>query len=185
MVIVAISGPKNSGKTHLIESLIPRVSTLGLRYAVLKHDAHAHMVIDREGKDSWRYRRAGAPKVGIVGPLGSVSMDFESPFGEACDAAEFIEEKFAEVELVLAEGFKDHRLPRIVLIPFEGQPATALAFSSTPATHDEVDVSIEHPLTAEEVMEFIRRLLEQGQGQTTTKAEGRRDSRMSQSEDVT
>lgn len=160
MVIVAISGPKNSGKTHLIESLIPIIPALGVRYAIVKHDAHAHMVIDKPGKDSSRYREAGAARVGIVGPLGSVSMDFTNRFVGTSSASEFLREAFSGAELVIAEGFKDHRLPRVVLLPGGGEPSTAVAFSSDPATHEEVDVTLQHPLTLDEVLRFISGLLE-------------------------
>ena len=37
-VLLAVSGVKNSGKTTLIEHLLPLLSVKGIRTAVIKHD---------------------------------------------------------------------------------------------------------------------------------------------------
>lgn len=57
--ILSISGWSGSGKTTLIESLIPSIKQMGIHLAVLKHVSH-HFQVDREGKDSERFFRAGA-----------------------------------------------------------------------------------------------------------------------------
>jgi molybdopterin-guanine dinucleotide biosynthesis protein B len=59
MVKIGIVGAKNSGKTTLIERLVPHLKSAGLRVATVKHTAHKHS-FDKEGKDSWRHRQAGA-----------------------------------------------------------------------------------------------------------------------------
>ena len=58
-VLIAISGVKNSGKTTLIEKLIPRLSDKGLKVATVKHDGH-DFDADVEGTDTFKHRRAGA-----------------------------------------------------------------------------------------------------------------------------
>jgi molybdopterin-guanine dinucleotide biosynthesis protein B len=60
---VARSG---TGKTTFLEKLIPALARLGLRVMVIKHDVHGFEV-DKEGKDTWRLRQAGAAKVLISG----------------------------------------------------------------------------------------------------------------------
>jgi len=55
----AICGYSGSGKTTLILELIRLLSGRGLRVGVVKHDAHG-LNVDREGKDSDRFFRAGA-----------------------------------------------------------------------------------------------------------------------------
>ena len=65
--IIAVSGVKKSGKTTLLEKLIPALAARGVSSAVVKHDAH-RFEIDREGKDSWRFTQAGADVVLLSSP---------------------------------------------------------------------------------------------------------------------
>jgi molybdopterin-guanine dinucleotide biosynthesis protein B len=51
--IVSIVGKSDSGKTTLIERLIPEIKRRGYRIATVKHDTHS-FEIDREGKDSYQ-----------------------------------------------------------------------------------------------------------------------------------
>ena len=60
--VFAICGYSGSGKTTLIEELIPIMNRRGLRVVVIKHDCHG-LSIDREGKDSDRFFKAGADVV--------------------------------------------------------------------------------------------------------------------------
>ena len=66
--IVSIVGKSDSGKTTLIEKLLPELGRRGYRVATVKHDVHGFEV-DREGKDSWRHKKAGAHTVVISSPL--------------------------------------------------------------------------------------------------------------------
>ena len=54
-----------TGKTTYIEGLIAALKARGLRVAAVKHDAH-RLELDREGKDSWRFARAGADAVAVA-----------------------------------------------------------------------------------------------------------------------
>ena len=57
--VLGICGWSGSGKTTLLEALIPRLREQGLCVAVVKHETHG-LDVDREGKDSDRFFRAGA-----------------------------------------------------------------------------------------------------------------------------
>ena len=57
--ILAVSGVKNSGKTTLIDRMIPFFTEKGLKVAVIKHDGH-EFEADVPGTDSWKHKRAGA-----------------------------------------------------------------------------------------------------------------------------
>jgi len=57
--IFGICGFSGSGKTNLIEKLVPLLSADGLKVAVVKYDAHG-VVVDTPGKDSDRFFRSGA-----------------------------------------------------------------------------------------------------------------------------
>ena len=63
--VVGFIGYSNTGKTTLIEKLIPIFTSRGLRVAAIKH-AHHGFDMDRPGKDSYRYRQAGAGQVLIA-----------------------------------------------------------------------------------------------------------------------
>jgi molybdopterin-guanine dinucleotide biosynthesis protein MobB len=54
-----ICGYSGSGKTTLILELVRLLAAKGLRIGVIKHDVHG-VQVDREGKDSDRFFRAGA-----------------------------------------------------------------------------------------------------------------------------
>ena len=57
--VLGFAAFSGTGKTTLIEEILPRLKERGLRVAVLKHDVH-RVVLDHEGKDSWRFAEAGA-----------------------------------------------------------------------------------------------------------------------------
>ena len=59
MIEIGVAGARNSGKTTLIEKLVPELLARGAKVATIKHTNHDH-AFDAEGKDSYRHRRAGA-----------------------------------------------------------------------------------------------------------------------------
>ena len=79
--IISIVGASNSGKTTYLERLIPELRQRGYRVGTLKHDVHG-FEMDREGKDTWRHRKAGAQTIAIASPvmLGAIrEIDAEMP----------------------------------------------------------------------------------------------------------
>src|SRR5689334_20561515 len=65
--IVCFVGASNSGKTTFLEKLIAELTRRGYRVGTVKHDAHG-FEMDREGKDTWRHRQAGAATIAISSP---------------------------------------------------------------------------------------------------------------------
>ena len=59
MKAVCIAGWSDSGKTTLIERLIPLLTDRGLRVGVVKHTHHS-LSMDQHGSDTDRYRGSGA-----------------------------------------------------------------------------------------------------------------------------
>ena len=107
--IVSIVGTSDSGKTTLIEKLVPELVRRGYRVATIKHDVHGFDV-DREGKDSWRHKRAGAHTVVISSPqkLALIrDVDHDAELGELRD--KYIQ----DVDIILSEGFKRNPQPKI------------------------------------------------------------------------
>ena len=62
--VLAVSGAHNSGKTTLLEKLIPVLRSRGLKVGVIKHDGH-DFTPDVPGTDSYRLREAGAEGGGV------------------------------------------------------------------------------------------------------------------------
>lgn len=111
--ILSIVGRSNSGKTTLVERLIPELVMAGYRVATIKHAGHGFN-LDTEGKDSWRHKRAGAGTV-IVVSKGSLAM-----FADVSDEikVETLRDRFVgrEYDLILAEGWKSEGYPKIVVV---------------------------------------------------------------------
>ncbi|MDA8139363.1 MAG: molybdopterin-guanine dinucleotide biosynthesis protein B [Desulfobacteraceae bacterium] len=107
--IISIVSKKNSGKTTLLEKLIPELVRRGIRVGTIKHDAHGFEV-DREGKDSWRHKRAGAQAVVISSPKKiALIKDVE----EELEIDQIVEKYFGDMDLVLTEGYKRGGKPQI------------------------------------------------------------------------
>src|SRR3990167_5491047 len=65
--VVSIVGKSDTGKTTLIEKIIPELTRRGYLVATIKHDVHG-FEMDREGKDSWRHKQAGARTTVLSSP---------------------------------------------------------------------------------------------------------------------
>ncbi|MDR3210109.1 MAG: molybdopterin-guanine dinucleotide biosynthesis protein B [Oscillospiraceae bacterium] len=103
--VVAYSG---TGKTTLLEKLIPALAARGLRVAVVKHDAHK-FEIDREGKDSWRFTQAGAVVTALISSEKAAVID-NRPV-----AFEEVVARVTDVDVILTEGYKTGAYPKIAL----------------------------------------------------------------------
>ena len=98
--IFAFSAWSGTGKTTILEQLIPLLKQRGLRIAVLKHDAH-DFEIDREGKDSWRFSHAGADITVISSSQKTALIEQRSL------SVSDILSRIHDVDLILAEGYND------------------------------------------------------------------------------
>jgi molybdopterin-guanine dinucleotide biosynthesis protein B len=111
--ILCVVGRSNSGKTTLIERLIPELVQAGYRVATIKHAGHG-FDLDTEGKESWRHKRAGASTV-IVLSKGNLAM-----FSDVSDQIrlEELRDRFLDqdIHLIIAEGWKSEGYPKIVVI---------------------------------------------------------------------
>ncbi len=107
--VVEIIGHSGSGKTTLIERLIPEIRQRQLRLAVIKHTSHRHE-FDREGKDSYRMRKAGAEVVLVSSPaMFALFRDVS----QELSLEEILSHVPMNIDLVLAEGYKSHTYPAI------------------------------------------------------------------------
>ncbi len=109
---VAYSG---TGKTTLLEQLIPVLRTRGLRIALIKH-AHHDFDIDIPGKDSYRLRKAGATQVMVAsGKRWALVNEHDSARDEP-RLDELLQHLDPDhFDLLLVEGFKHETYPKIEL----------------------------------------------------------------------
>ncbi len=107
--IAALSG---TGKTSLIERLIPLLVARGLRVGTVKRSHHA-FEIDRPGKDSDRMRRAGARQVLIASPHRTALITEGDGISEPQLPALLARLDPAALDLVLVEGFRGDPIPKL------------------------------------------------------------------------
>ena len=109
--LLTISAPQsNTGKTTFIERLIPCLKAQGLRVGVVKGDCHGYDV-DEEGKDSWRFRQAGAAGVAVVSPQGYFIQQQTEKRANLVDIAG----RLADVDVVLIESRNHGTMPKLSL----------------------------------------------------------------------
>jgi molybdopterin-guanine dinucleotide biosynthesis protein B len=108
--VIGLSGWSGSGKTTLLTALIPMLIGRGRTVSTIKHAHHA-FDIDREGKDSWVHRQAGAQEVLISSERRWALMRElrEEPEPDLQDLLSHL----GAVDLVLVEGFKREAHPKI------------------------------------------------------------------------
>lgn len=116
--VVAFVAKSNTGKTTLLEHVIRELKNRGYKVGAIKHDAH-RFDIDHPGKDSHRLTEAGADTMLITSPekLALIKKHAVAPPLE-----ELIATYFADVDIVLTEGFKMSSLPKIEVHRQERSP---------------------------------------------------------------
>lgn len=102
-----------TGKTTLLEALLPKLTEAGLRIGMLKH-AHHNFDVDKPGKDSHRLRKAGASQM-LIASRNRFALMTETPEAEA--EFEYLLTRFDEdkLDVVLVEGCKNIAFPKIEL----------------------------------------------------------------------
>lgn len=116
--IISIVGSSKGGKTTLIERLIPEFIKRGYRVGTIKHH-EKDFQIDQQGKDSWRHKEAGAHTVVISSPQ-KVALIEDASHDHSLEelAARFMH----GVDIVIAEGFKREKYPKVEVFRKEVHP---------------------------------------------------------------
>jgi molybdopterin-guanine dinucleotide biosynthesis adapter protein len=68
VLLVAAVGRSGSGKTTTIEYLINKLTAEGVSVGAIKHVHHKGFTMDTEGKNTWRFAKAGAKTIVAVSP---------------------------------------------------------------------------------------------------------------------
>ncbi|MBF0283337.1 MAG: molybdopterin-guanine dinucleotide biosynthesis protein B [Magnetococcales bacterium] len=114
--VMGFAAPSGSGKTTLMERVIADLKGRGLRIAALKHGHHPAEP-DIPGKDSHRFRQAGAETVLFAGPgRWFLIQEREPPPWPELLAL------LQDHDLILVEGYADGPFPRIAIHRRESPP---------------------------------------------------------------
>lgn len=110
MRIIGLAGWSGAGKTTLLRKLIPCLTGRGISVSTLKHAHHA-FDLDQPGKDSHAHREAGARQV-LIASANRWALMTELRGTPEPPLAELLR-RLDPVELVIVEGFKRDRHPKI------------------------------------------------------------------------
>lgn len=111
--ILGFAAYSGTGKTTLLEALLPKLTDAGLRIGMLKH-AHHNFDVDQPGKDSHRLRKAGASQM-LISSRNRFALMTETPESES--EFDYLLTRFDEdkLDVVLVEGCKNIAFPKIEL----------------------------------------------------------------------
>ena len=108
---ICVVGRKNSGKTMLIERLLPELLARGRKVATIKHDAH-DFEIDLPGKDTWRHRQAGSGTTIIASSTKVAMVRLTEREAGLEELLRLVDRSY---DLVLVEGLRRSPLPKILV----------------------------------------------------------------------
>ncbi|MEZ8823823.1 bifunctional molybdopterin-guanine dinucleotide biosynthesis adaptor protein MobB/molybdopterin molybdotransferase MoeA [Vibrio amylolyticus] len=111
--LLGFAAYSGTGKTTLLEALLPKLVEAGIRVGVLKH-AHHDFDVDKPGKDSHRLRKAGASQM-LISSRNRHALMTETPESES--EFDYLLTRFdaAKLDLILVEGCKNIAFPKIEL----------------------------------------------------------------------
>lgn len=107
--IISFVGTGKTGKTTFLEKLIPELTRRGYRVATIKHTVHATS-FDQPEKDTARHIRAGSLATAIASPVEFVMI---VPDGGKMTVDEMVRHIGDDYDIILGEGFKHEKMPKI------------------------------------------------------------------------
>jgi len=112
--LLGFSAYSGTGKTTLLEQIIPLLVDRGLHVALVKH-SHHDIEMDKPGKDSYRLRKAGAAQVILAGTHRSICFHEHKQAHDSELSEQLTLLNTNELDLVLVEGYRDQDFPKIEL----------------------------------------------------------------------
>ncbi|MCD7846186.1 MAG: molybdopterin-guanine dinucleotide biosynthesis protein B [Oscillospiraceae bacterium] len=113
--VYSLVGWSDSGKTTILEKLVPELKKRGLTVAVVKHEGH-EFDMDTPGKDTWRMTKAGADVTAIVSETHAAILENRPLTLEETVA------RIQDADIVLTEGGKEGPFPKIGVVRGKGLP---------------------------------------------------------------
>lgn len=138
--VFGLAGRSGSGKTTLIEALLPCLAARGLTVNVIKH-SHHDITLEPPGKDSARFRQAGAQEVMVASPFRyAIAHELR---GQPEPSLQEQLARLAPADLTLVEGFKNEAIPRLEVYrpalgnaPLHVQPGSGFVAVATDSALD-------------------------------------------------
>ncbi len=112
--LLGFAAYSGTGKTTLLEQLLPILLNRDINVAMIKH-SHHDFEIDKQGKDSYRLRKAGAKQMLIASAYRSALITEKDGKTEP-QLAELIKKIDTNgIDMILVEGFRHIAFPKIEL----------------------------------------------------------------------
>jgi molybdopterin-guanine dinucleotide biosynthesis protein MobB len=160
MNIVAVVGLSGVGKTRLIAQLVAEIKKRGLAVAVIKHCSRGFN-LDLPGKDSWRFREAGADAVGLISPEETAVLQRKSAEAEDIRLASSV---FSQMDIVLVEGRRvDRQIPKLELVRKGVAERILTPLDELAAVVSDYEIEISRPVFHFRQVKEIVDFLEKGQ----------------------
>ncbi|MCX7678542.1 MAG: molybdopterin-guanine dinucleotide biosynthesis protein B [Spirochaetes bacterium] len=154
---IAFVGRSNVGKTSLIEKLINHFSSQGIRVAVIKH-THQKFELDHPGKDTYRFRKAGAHLVSLTS-TNSIAIIGEN--SENLPPVKAAPALFESCDLIIVEGNKEGNYKKIEVIGTNDEaPLYQLGIGNIIALVCDKKVDINLPVFSRNDIEGIAQFIE-------------------------
>jgi len=158
--VLAIAAWSGTGKTTLLQAIIPTLCARGVRPGLIKH-THHNMDVDTPGKDSYELRKAGAAQT-LVASSQRWALMTETPDEKEIDLAYLISRMdHSRLDLVLVEGFKHEPVAKILLFRSDtGHDVNELTLDEhVIAVASDIPLSVQVPVLdindAERIVVFI------------------------------
>lgn len=143
--VVSLVGKPDSGKTTLLEKLIPELKHQGYKVGTIKHHVH-EFEMDKPGKDTWRHKQAGANTVVLSSPTG-IGLVRDTKKDSTIE--ELVARYFHDVDIIITEGYKRAPMPKIEVFrstahktPLEDRDETWVALISDVEMPNEKNIPI-------------------------------------------
>jgi len=141
VIIHLVAAQSETGKTTIMEKLLPELKLHGLRVAALKGNLQ-HYELDTPGKDSRRFADAGADLAGFTTP-DSFYLFGQSGNQDGTTAAAEVLDNF---DLVMIEGNKKSKNPKIEVVRSAINPEPLLPENTIAVITDRRDLDLEVPV---------------------------------------
>jgi cyclic pyranopterin monophosphate synthase len=141
VIINLVAAQSDTGKTTVIEKLLPELKARGFRVAALKGNLHHHD-LDLPGKDSWRYAQAGAEVAGFTTPKSFLLHGVT----EQARSDKAVATLLRDLDLILIEGNKKSSNPKIEIVRSAINPKPLLPAGTVAIFSDLKNIDSELPL---------------------------------------
>jgi len=111
--IIGFAAFSGTGKTTLLEQVIPLLTATGLRIGLIKASHHI-IEPDKPGKDSYRLRHAGCLQTLLSTPTRAICITERAEEEPSLDDQLRLLDH-SRLDLILVEGFRDTAIPKIEL----------------------------------------------------------------------